>query len=495
MIVRQPELPHGILGRARGDRCHQRDGLLKQPRRLRQLPLIEAHAAKLPNGCRAPELFVATQLGFRHRRKVGQRLGAHRIHQVELAHRLQSGAQVAQHEVDQFLRLRLSRDRPGIRDGEPTRLHQPANRHGHEHHEQRAGERDTCAVAPHELARAICGTRWPRTHRLEREIVLEIFRQRRRGLVPTVALPVERLEDHAIEIPHHHAMQCVRICLPLLGQCLALPQLQRRILRTRCRHLPGCMPVEQRTEARFRRSAVRQDTRDQFVEQHADGVHVGPGVDILALAHELLGTHVRRRADHHARARQLRTACCGCRRLRDAEVDDLHHRLAIGFHDHHIRWLDVAVDDALLVRVLHGAAHLHHQPHAVAWREPPRGRIIGDREADHSLHGEVGEARLRRARVVHTGDVRMLHQREHLPLRREARDDFFRVGAGAKDLQRHFPMHRLVLLRQVHHPHAAFAEQPDDTIAADLVRKRERRRERRSGSVLFGLVLGRHPAK
>ena len=39
-------------------------------------------------------------------------------------------------------------------------------------------------------------------------------------------------------------------------------------------------------------------------------------------------------------------------RLGDAEVDDLGHRLAVVHVDQHVRGLDVAVDDAFLVRVL-----------------------------------------------------------------------------------------------------------------------------------------------
>ena len=42
------------------------------------------------------------------------------------------------------------------------------------------------------------------------------------------------------------------------------------------------------------------------------------------------------------------------RRLGDAEVDDLGHGHAVVQRDENIRRLDVAVNDALLVRVLNG---------------------------------------------------------------------------------------------------------------------------------------------
>ena len=43
-------------------------------------------------------------------------------------------------------------------------------------------------------------------------------------------------------------------------------------------------------------------------------------------------------------------------RLGDAEVDHLGHRLAVVEGDQDVRRLQVAVDDALLVGVLHGLA-------------------------------------------------------------------------------------------------------------------------------------------
>ena len=45
-------------------------------------------------------------------------------------------------------------------------------------------------------------------------------------------------------------------------------------------------------------------------------------------------------------------------RLGDAEVDDLGHRPAIVQRHQHVRRVDVAMDDALLIGVLHGKADL-----------------------------------------------------------------------------------------------------------------------------------------
>ena len=49
----------------------------------------------------------------------------------------------------------------------------------------------------------------------------------------------------------------------------------------------------------------------------------------------------------------------------DAEVDDLGHRHAVVQGDQDVGGLDVAVDDALLMRVLDGLADLDEQPQAL----------------------------------------------------------------------------------------------------------------------------------
>ena len=56
-------------------------------------------------------------------------------------------------------------------------------------------------------------------------------------------------------------------------------------------------------------------------------------------------------------------------RLGHAEVDDLGHRLAVVQRHQHVGRLDVAVDDPLLVGVLHGLADRDEQLQPLAWIE------------------------------------------------------------------------------------------------------------------------------
>ena len=94
------------------------------------------------------------------------------------------------------------------------------------------------------------------------------------------------------------------------------------------------------------------------------------------------------------------------------------------------------MDDALLMRVLNGLADLDEQlqPFA-AWRRLFSIAKIGDSDAAHQFHDEVGPARLGGSGVEHFGDVGMVHHRQRLPLGFEPGDDLLCVHAQLDDLQ------------------------------------------------------------
>ena len=108
----------------------------------------------------------------------------------------------------------------------------------------------------------------------------------------------------------------------------------------------------------------RRDERrlaGEHLEEHArERVDVGPLIDDAA--GRLFGTHVLRRADHHAdHRRDLRAVLFRRRRAqrsRDAEVGDQRH--AVEQQD--VLGLDVAVDEILLVRVRERSGDLTGQP-------------------------------------------------------------------------------------------------------------------------------------
>jgi hypothetical protein len=164
--------------------------------------------------------------------------------------------------------------------------------------------------------------------------------------------------------------------------------------------------------------------REQLVEQHAQAVDVAARINVQARHLRLLRRHVGRRADELVQLRIDRVVGeSSFRRLGDTEVNDLGHGLAVVHRHEDVRGLDVAVDDALLVRVLDGLANLDEQS------EPGRGAevvliaVVRDGNPAHQFHHEVGSPEFRRPGIEHLGDVGMVHQRQRLPLGLEARHD------------------------------------------------------------------------
>jgi hypothetical protein len=83
----------------------------------------------------------------------------------------------------------------------------------------------------------------------------------------------------------------------------------------------------------------------------------------------------------------VRELLLGC--LGDAEVDDLGYRHAIVQSDEDVRRLDIAVNDALLMRVLDRLADLDEEIEAVLRGELILVAVIGDADAPHQFHDEV----------------------------------------------------------------------------------------------------------
>ena len=76
----------------------------------------------------------------------------------------------------------------------------------------------------------------------------------------------------------------------------------------------------------------------------------------------LLRTHVGRRADELLELRVNRLVRQpALRRFGDAEINHLRHGHAVVQRDQDVRGLDVAMDDALLMRVLNGVANVDEQ--------------------------------------------------------------------------------------------------------------------------------------
>ncbi len=182
----------------------------------------------------------------------------------------------------------------------------------------------------------------------------------------------------------------------------------------------------------------------------------------------LLRRHVQRRADHLGEVGEQRLVgqlLAG--RLGDAEVDDLRHRRAVVQRDQHVRRLDVAVDDALLVGVLHCLTDVDEQLQTFVERHSALVAEVGDGDALHQLHHEVGPARVGFAAVEDMRDVGMVHQRQRLPLGLEAGNHLARVHAGLEHLEGDLAAHRLRLLGHEDDAEAALADLLQQLVGAD----------------------------
>ena len=208
---------------------------------------------------------------------------------------------------------------------------------------------------------------------------------------------------------------------------------------------------------------------EEFVQQNAEAVDVGARVDVLAGQAELLRTHVGGGADELPEAGGKGLLGQGLLdRLGNAEVDDFRGRPPILQRDQDVRRLEIAMDDPFLVRVLNGAADLDVQGHPLADGHGGAVAELGNRLALDELHGKERPARVRGTAVEDVRDARVVHDRERLALRLEARDHLARVHPELDDLERDAPRDRRRLFGEVDRAHAAFAERPEERVWPDV---------------------------
>ena len=127
------------------------------------------------------------------------------------------------------------------------------------------------------------------------------------------------------------------------------------------------------------------------------------------------------------------------------------------------------MDDAFLVRVLYRLTDGDKQPEPFMSRNLILVAELGDLDAAHQFHDEIGSAGVRRAGIEHLRDVRVIHQGQSLPLGLEPGDDRFGVHAQLNYLERHAAADRFLLLGHVHDPAASLADLLQDFVAPNSV--------------------------
>ena len=303
-----------------------------------------------------------------------------------------------------------------------------------------------------------------------------------RRCVSTRAIFLQAFHDDPVQLAAQRAAQAGRVGAAApgdflgrgpgrrRGRCALAPRRggdaragsQRLLLEEHARNLrDGRAAQRGRIEGRY--------AGEQLIRQHAQRVDVRPRVYVQPGMLGLLGRHVFQRADDlpELRVHGL-LGQPGVHGLGDSEIDDLGNGLVGVEHDQHVGRLDVAVDDAFLMRVLHRVAHRDQQPQPVADRQSLAVTELGDGNAAHPFHHEVRPAGLRRTGIEHAGDIRVIHHGQGLALGLEAGDDGLCIHAQLDDLERDLALDRRRLLGQIHRSESAFADHLQQPIRADL---------------------------
>jgi hypothetical protein len=220
----------------------------------------------------------------------------------------------------------------------------------------------------------------------------------------------------------------------------------------------------------------RPAPRQELEQDRAERVDVGRGRDLAAL--DLLGRHVRRRADEPVAGDSGALA-----EARDPEVGD---RDTPGLADEDVVGLEVAVQHAAGVRRRHARGDRAHDPQRLGERRRSVGDELRERLPVDVLHRqEVIVAVL--AEVERPHDIAVRHAARELYLGAEPLEHPGQIGElAAQQLQR-YDLVELGVARAVHAPHAAGADQPEYLVAAgEQARGRARRglRGRRRGDVV-----------
>jgi hypothetical protein len=115
----------------------------------------------------------------------------------------------------------------------------------------------------------------------------------------------------------------------------------------------------------------------------------------------------------------------GVEQLRDSEVEKL--RLPCR-RDEDVPGFDVAVDDEVLVRGIHGAADIDEKAQARRDIEPMTVAIRRDRQTIDVLHDEIGQLSFNRATIEQLRDVRVTERSENLSFGNETPVELLGVG-------------------------------------------------------------------
>ena len=202
-------------------------------------------------------------------------------------------------------------------------------------------------------------------------------------------------------------------------------------------------------------SLERQPAGQHFVQHHAGGVDVAPGVDPVAPG-------LLRRDIVHGAQGLLGQGLGGVLQAGDAEIGHLHAAVP---QDHDVLGLDVPVDDAPAVGVAQASHDLGDEVQGLPPVQlAPLLHILLQRDAVDELHHDIFRVTAP-GHVVDRHDVGVGQLSDCLGLRVEPAAEILVLGqVGLQNLDSHQTV-ETVALRLVDHRHAACADALQDLIA------------------------------
>ena len=133
-------------------------------------------------------------------------------------------------------------------------------------------------------------------------------------------------------------------------------------------------------------------------------------------------------------------------RLGDPEVNDPRDGCPVFVDHQQVGRLDVAMQHALLMRMLHRTANPDRQFETGGHAQAVAVAVVGDGLTGHQFHHHVRPASFSRAGVEDLGNAGMIHHGHGLPFALEAGDHIAAVHARFQDLDGHATPDRIGLL-------------------------------------------------
>jgi hypothetical protein len=196
---------------------------------------------------------------------------------------------------------------------------------------------------------------------------------------------------------------------------------------------------------------------EQHVQDDAEAVDVGAGIDAVPLAPGLLRTHVRRGAGEAPPGAEVLLA--------QGQAEVRHHRLALAVNQD-VRRLDVAVNQVALMRVVQGLGGQADDLRCLRGSRPALPDSVRQVAAFDELGDDVAQAIVGAAEVVHGYDAGVIEAGQDAGLGQV----LLRIGSGADPAAvGHLDGHvaaQVVVVTPVDDTEAAFAQLGRDPIAA-----------------------------